>query len=87
MSMGNPADASRYDPYGEMGHVKALPLAEAVEAYTQAVERMGSIGRITGYPGGSAAWKVELQKRTIVVSEAAYCVLLSGFAARTGENV
>lgn len=70
--MNNPADASRYDPFGEMGHNVAVSPAEAVEAYVKAVEHAGAVGRITTYPGGSEAW----------IAEAAHCVLLSGFAAR-----
>lgn len=85
MRISNPGDATRYDPYGEMGHIIALPIGEAVEAYVKAVEYKGSIGRITGYPGGKGAWAAEAERRDILLKEAAHCVLLSGFAAR-GEQ-
>jgi hypothetical protein len=87
MNTGNVVDATRYDPYGEMGHVKALPIAEAVEAYVKAVEYSGNVGRVTGYPGGTLAWDLEVHHRTKLVEDAAYCVLLSGFAARTEGKV
>lgn len=83
--MGNQADASRYDPYGEMGHIVAVSPAEAVEAYTKAVEYAGSVGRVSTYPGGTKAWAAEVDRRDRLVDEAAHCVLLSGFAAR-GEQ-
>lgn len=76
------AEASRYDPFGEMGHIVAVSPAEAVEAYTKAVEYAGDVGRVSTYPGGTKAWTVELARRNRLVDEAAHCVLLSGFAAR-----
>ena len=85
MTTSNPADATRYDPYGEMGHVKPLPIAEAVEGYVKAVEYSSSIGLPSGYPGGTLAWGLEVQRRTKLIDEAAYCVLLSGFAARASN--
>ena len=83
--MSIPASATRYDPFGEMGHVVAVSPAEAVEAYVKAVEHAGDVGRITTYPGGKEAWIAEVARRKTLVAEAAYCVLLSGFAARGEE--
>lgn len=36
--MSNPVDATRYDPYGEMGHVKATTLGEAARLVRVATE-------------------------------------------------
>ena len=81
MSQSNPADATRYDPYGEMGHIKATTPAEAVKAYADAVVFSLAMGRISTYPGGRVAWQAESSRRAKLVEEAAHCVLLTGFAA------
>lgn len=85
MTTQNLAYASRFDPYGEMGHVKALPIGEAVEAYVKAVEFTATVGRVTGYPGGTVAWDLEIHRRAKLVEEAAYCVFLSGLVARVSN--
>lgn len=78
--MGNPADATRFDPYGEMGHVKATTPADAVKAYADAVVFASQVGRITDHRGGRVAWQEEHNRRAKLVTEAAHCVLLTGLA-------
>lgn len=85
MSQHIHSDATRYDPYGEMGHIKAATPAEAVKAYADAVVFASSVGRITGYPGGREAWQNEHTRRSKLVTEAAHCVLLTGFAECAGN--
>lgn len=36
--MSNPADATRFDPFGEMGHVKAITLGDAARLVREATE-------------------------------------------------
>lgn len=36
--MGNRADATRLDPYGEYGHIKAVSLEEAARLYREALK-------------------------------------------------
>ena len=84
MRANKPEDATRYDPYGEMGHVKATTPEKAVLAYAAAVEHRYSGKRAGEFPGGRAEWQEDQRKRVQLMEEAAHCVLLTGFALAAG---
>lgn len=87
MRVNKPEDATRYDPYGEMGHVKATTPEEAVKAYAAAVKYRYSGKRFDEFPGGREEWQADQNRRVQLMEEAAHCVLLTGFALVAGGEV
>ena len=66
--MGNRVDATRLDPYGEYGHIKAVSLEEAARLYREAVNA----------PRGDE----HIRDRIKRIDEATYHLQLSAYEAK-----
>lgn len=76
--MANPEAATRYDPYGEMSHVKAIRLGDAARLVREATdEQKAAVTKVL--EAKRAVHKVEAEKTAadVKLSEAIHCLHLS----------